>query len=59
MRVPKPGILAVVAYSGTRMECQNDHVLSLLPPVLGEYHYKVVGMSLRLDEFGSKDLEIC
>ena len=23
------------------MECQNDHALSLLPPVSGEYHYEV------------------
>ena len=43
MRVPKPGLLAVVAYSGTRMECQNDRVLSLLHPVPGGYHYEVVG----------------
>ena len=59
MRSPKPGLLAVVAYSGTRMECQSDRVLSLLPPVPGEYTIEVVGMWLWLDEFGSKDLEIC
>ena len=59
MRVPKPGLSAVVAYSGTRMECQSDCVLSLLPPVPGEYHYEIVGMWLWLDEFGSEDLEIC
>ena len=59
MGAPKSGLSAVVAYSGTRMECQNDHALSLLPPVPVEYHYEVVGMWLRLDEFGSKDLEIC
>ena len=61
MRTSKPDLSAVVAYSGTRMECQDDRVLSLFPPVPGEYHCKVhvAGMWLRLDEFGSKNLEIC
>ena len=29
MRAPKPGLSAVVAYSGLRMEGQSDHVLWL------------------------------
>ena len=56
MRAPKPGLLVVVAYSGTRVECQNDHALSLLPPVPGEYHYEVVGCGYDWMGLGLKTL---
>ena len=38
------------------MECQNDHALSLLPPVLGEYHYEVVGCGYDWMSLGLKTL---
>ena len=56
MRAPKPGLSAVVAYSGTRMECQHDHALSLLPPVPGEYLYEVVGCGYGWMSLGLKTL---
>ena len=56
MRAPKPGLLVVVAYSGMRVECQNDHALSLLPPVPGEYHYEVVGCGYGWMGLGLKTL---
>ena len=38
------------------MECQNDHALSLLPPVPGEYHYEVVGCGYGWMSVGLKTL---
>ena len=38
------------------MECQNDHDLSFLPPVLGEYHYEVVGCGYGWMSLGLKTL---
>ena len=38
------------------MECQNDHALSLLPPVPGEYHYEVVGCGYGWMSLGLKTL---
>ena len=43
------------------MECQNDHALSLLPPIPEEYHYEVEGcgygwMSLGLVTVGGVGL---
>ena len=38
------------------MECQNDHALSLLPPVLGEHHYEVVGCGYSWMSLGLKTL---
>ena len=38
------------------MECQNDHALSLLPPVPGEYHYEVVGCGYGWMGLGLKTL---
>ena len=38
------------------MECQNDRVLSLLPPIPGEYHYEVVGCGYSWMSLGVKTL---
>ena len=38
------------------MECQNDHALSFLPPVPGEYHYEVVGCGYDWMSLGLKTL---
>ena len=38
------------------MECQNDHALSLLPPIPGEYHYEVVGCGYGWMSLGLKTL---
>ena len=56
MRTSKPDLLVVVAYSGMRMECKNDHALSLLPPIPGKYHYEVVGCGYGWMSLGLKAL---
>ena len=38
------------------MECQNDHALSLLPTVPGEYHYEVVRCGYGWMSLGLKTL---
>ena len=38
------------------MEYQNDHALSLLPPIPGEYHYEVVGCGYGWMSLGLKTL---